>query len=127
MSFVAGENYVQFPIVYVTNGIISGSWSYNAPKQAVFSGLQVQYLGTAGMTAQVIPVIGQVTHDANGFSFSVTGANGQAYTVLTSTNLATPTVDWTTNAQGVFGPSGVISITNAPPLDVQRFFKVRSP
>jgi hypothetical protein len=127
--FALGGNYAQFPIVYVTNGMISGTWSYIAPRQAVFSGFQVQYLGTAGMTSvtPVTPGIGQVVNDGNGFSFSVTGANGQSYTVLTSTNIAAPTTDWTTNAQGVFGPSGIISITNAPPLDVQRFFKVRTP
>ena len=121
-SFVSGENYVQFPIVYVTNGIISGTWSYNAPKQAVFSGLQVQYLGSV-----VIPVIGQVKLDAYGFSFSVSGGSGQSYTVLSSTNIAAPMTAWTSNAQGVFGPSGTANYTNPPPLDAQRYFRVRTP
>ena len=128
-SFVSGENYAQFPMVYVTNGIISGTWSYNAPNQAAFSGAQLQYLGTGGMTSTtpVTPVIGSVKSDLNGFSFTVAGASGQSYTVLSSTNIAAPLAAWTTNVQGVFGPGGVIGYTNSPPLSPERFFKVRSP
>lgn len=57
-----------------------------------------------------------------------TGKAGVNYLVLTSTNVAAPLANWTTNASGVVNGSGVFS--NGIPFNVgepQRFFRLLTP
>ncbi len=56
------------------------------------------------------------------------GTAGGNYTVLTSTNVATPVAGWTTNVSGTLDGSGAFS--NAIPISVSeplRFFRIRMP
>jgi hypothetical protein len=56
------------------------------------------------------------------------GAPGGPYTVLTTTNVATPLANWSTNSTGTLSASG--SYSNAVPINVSeptRFFRVRQP
>jgi hypothetical protein len=56
------------------------------------------------------------------------GAQGAAYTLLTSTNLTAPLADWTTNTAGVFGNGGAFS--NGIPIlksEPTRFFRLKTP
>jgi autotransporter-associated beta strand protein len=53
---------------------------------------------------------------------------GSSYSVLTTTNLALPLADWTTNATGTLDNSGMFS--NSIPINVTdkaRFFRVKAP
>lgn len=55
-----------------------------------------------------------------------TGSPGTGYTLLTSTNVALPLAQWTTNTTGTFSGAGTSS--NAIPLDrTNRFFLLRQP
>jgi hypothetical protein len=55
-----------------------------------------------------------------------TGSPGTGYTLLSSTNVALPLAQWTTNASGSFSGSGTSS--NAIPLtSTNRFFLLRQP
>ncbi|HWD92603.1 MAG TPA: autotransporter-associated beta strand repeat-containing protein [Verrucomicrobiae bacterium] len=55
-----------------------------------------------------------------------TGTPGTAYTLLTTTNLALPLAQWTTNATGTFSSGG--TSTNDIPVDsTNRFFLLRQP
>jgi fibronectin-binding autotransporter adhesin len=55
-----------------------------------------------------------------------TGSAGTAYTLLSTTNLALPLAQWTTNGAGTFSSGGTSS--NAIPMDsTNRFFLLRQP
>jgi autotransporter-associated beta strand protein len=57
-----------------------------------------------------------------------TGTPGSGYSILTSTNVATPLSLWTTNVSGTFDGSGALS--NAIPVSISeptRFFLLRQP
>jgi autotransporter-associated beta strand protein len=56
------------------------------------------------------------------------GAAGAGYTLLTTTNIATPMASWTTNTTGNFDGTGAFS--NAIPVNVSKpaqFFRIRTP
>lgn len=56
------------------------------------------------------------------------GTPGNEYTLLSTTNVATPLADWTTNTTGTFSSTGTFSnaipVTNTPPA---KFFELRTP
>ncbi|MEI7534940.1 MAG: hypothetical protein WCK57_11275, partial [Verrucomicrobiae bacterium] len=86
--------------------------------------------GQLTLTGAVVPrpVINQVTVSAG--NLILQGTNGAAsgtYSILTSTNVATPMANWTTNTTGIFGAGGVFS--NAIPLDSNqaKFFLIKTP
>jgi autotransporter-associated beta strand protein len=58
------------------------------------------------------PVINSVTLSGTNLIFSGTNGSGSNFYVLTSTNVALPLSQWTTNAINTFGPGGVFSVTN---------------
>jgi hypothetical protein len=75
-----------------------------------------------------LPAINQVT--VAGGNLILQGINGTpsaTYSVLATTNVTTPLIDWTTNTTGVFGPDGVFS--NAIPMNSEpaRFFQIKTP
>jgi len=56
------------------------------------------------------------------------GTPGGTYSVLSSTNVALPVVNWVTNYSGVFGPDGSFS-NNLPifPVELRRFYILKQP
>lgn len=81
------------------------------------------------MTAPAQPVIGSVKASGGNLIFSGTGgtANG-SYRVLTSTNLATPLVNWIPLATNSFDSSGNFSVTNAINAGTLRqFYLLKTP
>ena len=102
----------------------------NATASASFSNIVFAATPEAvGFASSVLipPEVGGFGYGANGFYLTATGPNGQAYRILSSTNVALPVADWTVDASGTFGPSGVVSFTNGASGDTRRFFRVRSP
>jgi autotransporter-associated beta strand protein len=75
----------------------------------------------------VRPIVGFPTLDAQGYWFLFSGPIGQAYTILTATNVGLPLAQWDIDSTGVFGPSGVAGLTNLSPDDLARFYRVASP
>jgi len=75
------------------------------------------------------PVINSVVLQSNGTNLVFSGNNGPVgggYSVLSSTNLATPLGNWVLQATGTFDGSGGFSYTNA--IDVpDRFLLLRIP
>jgi hypothetical protein len=56
------------------------------------------------------------------------GTSGGSYTWLTTTNLLTPVINWTTSTTGVFDGSG--NFSNAIPINFSKpvgFFRLRTP
>jgi len=89
---------------------------------------ELQLFGSAA-AAPVLPIISSLHLSGNDLILSGTGGTpGAAYTWLTSTNVATPLADWTTNTTGVFTASGGFSnaISISPPARGQ-FFRLRIP
>ena len=73
------------------------------------------------------PVIGSTTVSGGNLIFSGTGgtANG-SYAVLTTTNIATPLINWTSLVTNSFDGAGAFSVTNAiAPGTPQRFYGIK--
>ena len=89
---------------------------------------EIQLFGSA-LAAVVEPVISAVQVSANNLILTGTGGTpGASYTWLTTTDLATPLAQWTTNTTGVFSASGAFS--NAISLKLsgpEHFFRLRMP
>jgi hypothetical protein len=69
-----------------------------------------------------------VHSDGNLIMTGTGGIPGGSYTWLTSTNVAAPGAEWTTNTAGTFDVSGAFS--NALPVnpsEAARFFRLRTP
>lgn len=114
----------------------TGTWSYVAPgsypqvtAQAIYgSGTVTSAVASVTVNALVTPAVSAPVKNGSGFSFSFTGPMGQPYTVLTSTNVASPLSSWTVAQTNVsFGVSGTAGYTNSTPTDPQRFYRVKSP
>lgn len=94
-----------------------------------------QDFGWSGYTEIVLqgvnlapPVVNPVTITGGNLIVTGTGAANSGYTVLTTTNLLTPLVNWTISATGVTDGAGVFS--NAIPVNASQagsFFRVRMP
>ena len=61
------------------------------------------------------------------FAFSFTNAPHAIFTVLSSTNLALPVVEWTVVGQPVESSPGVFQFTGLSQTNSQQFYQVRSP
>ncbi|HLX95184.1 MAG TPA: immunoglobulin domain-containing protein, partial [Verrucomicrobiae bacterium] len=84
----------------------------------------------ATLTVLTTPLFGGITPGTGGsFILSgVGGTNSGNYTVLTSTNLATPVALWTPVATNSFGSQGKFIFTNTPPTDTpQQFYLLQMP
>jgi hypothetical protein len=56
------------------------------------------------------------------------GTPGAAYAWLTSTNLATPLAEWTTNTSGTFNSSGDFSNSiSINPAEPEVYFRLKTP
>ena len=65
---------------------------------------------------------------ANGFQFSGTGPAGQAWRLLTTTNLALPWGQWILETSNTFSGSGQFNYTSSVPPNVrQKFYRLISP
>ncbi len=142
---VVTNGYVITSVDFLTNGVVvasassepySADWvlaapgSYTVTASANYASTNVVSTNSATITVNAVvnPTVGATTKVAGGgVVFTVTGPNGQHYTVLTSTNVTTPVSGWLTNSSGFFDVSGTLNVTNTPPLDGKRFFRVRTP
>jgi hypothetical protein len=113
-AFVQGENYVRFPVVWVTNGTIAGTWSYNAPQSGVFSGAQLQYLGSGGLpTISSVTPASQSALQGSAVNFSVSAGGSQIGYQWQSGSATNGTFTSLTNAGNVGGVNtSVLTITN---------------
>lgn len=121
----------------VTTPPYTASWSYVAPGSYPAVTAQANYgssltvtsaVASVTVNALVAPVTGQPVKNANGYSFGFTGPVGQPYTILTSTNVASPLASWTVAVTNVaFGATGSANFTNTTPSDLQRYYRVKSP
>ena len=110
-------------------GTRSGSFAtINLPAGYSFDTSQLNVNGTIRVIA-VPPRINPAT--ISGGNLVLTGVGGPAgagYTWLTSTNVAAPLSNWTTNSTGVFDSNGAFS--NALPISASvpaKFFRLRTP
>jgi len=85
------------------------------------------YLQSSGSKVQLVvrPLIAPVlastaSYGAGGFSVSFSGASGQSYRVLASTNLCLPLTSWTVLTNGTFGP-GEVNYTDSAATNEQSF------
>ncbi len=108
-----------------------------------FSSITLLGTGAAGLAGTFNPSTGQLTIVAgaapqpvinqvsvSGGDIILQGTNGTpsgTYSVITSTNVATPLVNWVTNTTGVFGAGGTFS--NGIPVGSEpaRFFLIKTP
>ena len=72
------------------------------------------------------PVLNGAVMGAKGFTLNFSGANGQSYRVLASTNLMLPLADWLVLTNGTFG-AGVVDFNDGAATNVQQFYRVASP
>ena len=83
------------------------------------------YLQVTGGT--LYPPVLSSAYLANGeMVLSFSGTNGQAYRVLSSTNLTTALSNWTEISSGTL-TGGTLNYTSTPAADPQRFFIITSP
>lgn len=61
------------------------------------------------------------------FAFSFTNAPGVSFTVLSSTNVASPLSNWTSLGSATENAPGQFQFTDQPANNSQRFYRVRSP
>jgi hypothetical protein len=89
---------------------------------------EIQIFGTPVGVSQP-PVLSDVGLSNGNLTFNGTGGSpGAGYTLLTTTNIALPLADWTTNSTGVFDGTGSFSASipvhgSAP----KAFFRLRTP
>ncbi|HZI31962.1 MAG TPA: autotransporter-associated beta strand repeat-containing protein, partial [Candidatus Binatia bacterium] len=74
------------------------------------------------------PVITSPGVSSGNFVFSGSGGTpGATYYVATSTNLATPSANWTRILTNQFDGNGNFSVTNPPPTNAQSFYRLEVP
>lgn len=72
------------------------------------------------------PVVESFGLVGGGVVLSFSGTNGQAWTILTSTNATLPLANWDVVTNGTF--AGVpVSYTNTSPVDPQRYYRIACP
>jgi autotransporter-associated beta strand protein len=112
---------------YAADWMLAAPGSYTITARALYNATSVDSTNSAGITVNrvVTPHLSALTRSGSAFSFTVTGTNGQHYTLLSSTNVAASLATWTTNQQGLFIGNS-LTYTNTP-VDTKRFFDVRTP
>lgn len=88
--------------------------------------------GTIAVTGTAIvipPSISSLTKTGTNLIFNVTGgAASGPWNLLTSTNVALPLANWTTNRSGIFDGSGNVTFTNGiNAAEPQRYFRIKTP
>ena len=79
-------------------------------------------------TATITPVIGSYGIVGPGvFAFNFSGANGQSFRVLSSTNLLLPLTNWLPVATNQFGPGGTFNFTSPGVSGGQIFYRLKLP
>jgi hypothetical protein len=116
----------------VAPGSVSGSVSssvvtVNGAGVAAGNGAFLQ-LSEAGvnLVATQPPFLSGAVKSGASVQLTFSGPNGQTFTVLTSTNLATPLINWSVAATGAFG-SGPANFTDNSLTNQARFYSIHSP
>ena len=81
---------------------------------------------TPALAPLVSPVLAGGSLAGGTFAFSFSGANGQGYRVLASTNLQWPLTNWLVLTNGVFG-TGTVNFIDGAATNGQEFYRVSSP
>jgi autotransporter-associated beta strand protein len=100
----------------------------NATASLMVSGGNLNLVVTP--TVVPVPVITPTSIMRSGGNLIFSGSNGPAngtYYVLTSTNVALPTTNWTSIATNTFSPTGTFSVTNAIGTNHSQFFIIEDP
>lgn len=112
-------------------GTRSGSFTAtNLPASYTWDLSQLAVNGTIRVTGVLMtPTVNPPVYSGGNLIMTGTGGTpGGSYTWLTSTNVAAPAAQWTTNTAGTFSVSG--SFSNALPVNPSesaRFFRLRTP
>ncbi len=85
--------------------------------------------GSIAVVPKTIPNISAFARTGTNFRFSVTGGSpGAPWYLLTTTNVAAPLSNWTTNLAGVFDWVGNVNVTNGINFtEPRRFFRFYAP
>jgi hypothetical protein len=135
----AGENSQSSATTYL--GSVSGDFSFDRFfLRGGYSGKQFDYgaIGLGTSWSAVVPtapapevpapaVQGAGLSGSREFNFCFSGAAGQSYSILASTNLALPLADWTVERTGTFGFDPVSLNWAIPSDDLRRFFRISIP
>lgn len=134
--FSIGKNVAYFPSGGYDNALFPG----NLDEVAAFnhalspSAIEAIYQVATGTVSSVAPtnVVAKIVNlsGVNNVVLSGTGgSSASGYSVLTTTNLATPHAGWITNATGLpFGAGGTVNYTNAiSPATPQLYYRIRVP
>ncbi|HEU5069419.1 MAG TPA: TIM-barrel domain-containing protein [Verrucomicrobiae bacterium] len=135
----AGENSQSSATTYL--GGVSGDFSFDRFfLRGGYSGKQFDYgaIGLGTSWSAVVPtapapevpapaVQGAGLSGSREFNFCFSGAAGQSYSILASTNLALPLADWTVERTGTFGFDPVSLNWAIPSDDLRRFFRISIP
>jgi len=127
----------------LATGQVFSLFTASGTKSGNFAAITVLGTGAAGVAGNFDPTTGQLTlvnaaasqpdisqvavADGNLILQGTNGSPGGTYSIITSTNVAAPLINWTTNTTGAFGAGG--SFSNAIPMgnDPARFFQIKTP
>jgi hypothetical protein len=102
----------------------------NNQSRLTFDGMSVTSLGPAPMDGFQLAIT-PTTPPATGYDFTWPSQEGKFYDLLTSTDLATPLIEWpiynhgVTVYQAIPGTGETVTLTDVPSPDPRRFFAVR--
>jgi autotransporter-associated beta strand protein len=113
------------------NGAFSAIVPATPGTNLIWNTNQLTVSGTLLVASAVTSSPTNIQARVSGGNLVVSGGNGTpgtGYTVLTTTNLATPVINWITNVQGTIGTDG--TFTNTIPIvstNPAQFFRLRTP
>lgn len=112
---VNGDTNVTFNVVISANAVVLTNYQSAVSSAVAPTNVVATLVNISGTNYVVITGTG--------------GSGSSGYTILTTTNLATPLASWTTNATGVtFGLGGSVNYTNAVnPGNPEIFYRLRVP
>jgi hypothetical protein len=118
------------PGAVMASGVYAVKLDFTTPTQGAdwVGYAEIQVFGTlAGVTQP--PVLSDVKIVDGNFLFNATGGIPNAgYTLLTTTNVALPLAEWTTNSTGTFDGAGSVSASiPVDPAVPAAFFWLRTP
>ena len=127
-----------YPLVSASSGSVVGTVATSSVT-VKGSGLTAGLAGSVQITNNALylfvqtapqyqpPVLSGIVHSGSGaVELMFTGASGQPYTVLTSTNLATPLSNWVQLTNGTFNGSPT-NFTDSAATNKTRFYLIESP
>jgi autotransporter-associated beta strand protein len=84
----------------------------------------LECVGAPTLTPAAISGFGPLV--GGSFPLTFSGASGQTYQILSSTDVALPTANWTVLTNSTFG-AGPVTYTDTTATNAQRYYRIRSP